>query len=150
IHEIPHLARIEPLGPVEMLGLTKPPMQIVHRDAPVSSSGDGQSETGSRRLGGGPPSRWGRGDQPPRGPPLFLDPLSPTGTPDRAGSAKGRDHLQRASYATVAVRNVNATHLPAGPFRYDGIPRQGRGRPPQEEGGGDGDFRPEGWPTDGL
>ena len=31
---------------------------------------------------------------------------------------------RRASYAAAGGRNVNATHLPAGTFRYDGVPRQ--------------------------
>jgi hypothetical protein len=53
------------------------------------SSGDGRSENGSHRLGSGLPSRWGRGDQRPCSPPLFLDMLVSTGTPGRGGSAQG-------------------------------------------------------------
>jgi len=58
-------------------------------------------------------------------------------------------HRPRASYAIEWDRNVNATHLPAEPSRYEGTRRPGRCRAPQEEGGGDGDIRPEEGPPDG-
>ena len=65
--------------------------------------------------------RRGRGSLHPAGYPFFSAPFPPTGdeTPSRRGRVEG--YLLSPSYSTALGENVNGTHLPAGPIRYDGI-----------------------------
>ena len=81
--------------------------------------------------------------------PLFLRTAPSHGdeAPSRPGRVGGVS--LSSSYSTAMGGNVNGTHFPAGPIRYDGIVGEGQQRTTTRGGGGDGDVRREKRPSDG-